>query len=58
MPEEEQGEKIYSLYVEVTDPDTENTVTNTVSKVVHTTDAYVGIQTPYRQTKDQGITVQ
>jgi hypothetical protein len=52
------GEKIYSFDVSVTDPDTQRTVNKTVSTLVHTTDAYVGLKVPYRSTKKDGIKFQ
>jgi len=47
------AEKIYSFIFQVADPTTKKPVSTTVSKVIHATDGYVGIQLPYRNTKDQ-----
>ncbi|MBW7954842.1 hypothetical protein H3C61_03440 [Candidatus Gracilibacteria bacterium] len=49
------GEKIYTFNFEVTDPDTKKTVSNTISKVLHTTDAYVGLKSNYYTSKEKGI---
>lgn len=49
------GEKIYTYSVEITDPDTEKTVSNSTSQILHTTDAYVGIQVPYWNPKKDGV---
>jgi hypothetical protein len=40
-------EKLVSFSIESTDPDTKKTVTQTLTKAVHRTDAYVGIRAPY-----------
>ncbi len=40
-------EQIYTYSLEVTDPDTEKTVNQSVSQIVHATDAYVGVMAPY-----------
>lgn len=40
-------EKLYTFSFDVTDPDTKKTVTNSVTKVVHTTDNYVWLKTNY-----------
>lgn len=40
-------EKIYTYSLEVTDPDTQKTVNQSVSQILHTTDAYVGVDVPY-----------
>lgn len=44
---EEDAEKIYTFNVEVTDKDTKKTVNKSVSTILHTTDSYVWLQTPY-----------
>lgn len=54
---DDHGEKIYSYTFEVTDPDTGKTVADTVSQILHTTDAYVGIRTPYWNTSGEDIWV-
>jgi hypothetical protein len=41
----------------VGDPDTKKTVSDSVSQVVHTTDAYVGIRVPYWGAKPESIKV-
>jgi|GEM_PF-844759 len=51
------GEKIYTYTLEATDPDTEKTVSNQTSQILHTTDAYVGIKVPYYQQKKDGVKV-
>lgn len=51
------GEKIYTYSVEVTDPDTTKTVSNSTSQILHTTDAYVGVKVPYWNPKKDGIKV-
>jgi len=51
-------EKIYNFTFEVTDPDTLNTVSNTVSKVLHNTDSYVWLRTNYYNTKDLWIDIE
>ncbi|MEF2175972.1 MAG: MG2 domain-containing protein [Candidatus Absconditabacteria bacterium] len=52
--DEDKGEKIYNFTFTVTDPDTQKTVSKTVSQVLHTTDGYIGIKTPYWNSK-QGV---
>jgi len=47
------AEKLYSFIFQVEDPTTKKPVSETVSEVIHATDGYVGIQLPYRNTKDQ-----
>lgn len=49
------GEKIYTYTLEIADPDTQKTNAGTVSQILHTTDAYVGIRVPYWNTKKDGI---
>lgn len=44
---EDSNEKIYTFNFDVTDKDSKKTVSNSVSKVVHNTDAYVWIKTDY-----------
>lgn len=48
------GEKIYTYTLEITDPDTQKTVSNSTSQVLHTTDAYVGVKAPYWNLKKNG----
>ncbi len=43
----EDGEKIYSFNIDITDTDTGNVVSKSVSKVLHKTDGYVGLDAPY-----------
>lgn len=49
------AEKIYSFNVDITDPDTKKTVSNSVSKVLHTTDAYVWLKANYYNSKEKWI---
>lgn len=49
------AEKVYSFIFQVQDPTTQKPVSTTVSEVVHATDGYVGIQIPYRNSKEQWI---
>lgn len=49
------AEKVYSFQFDVEDPDTKKTVSNSVSKVLHTTDAYVGVKANYYNDKKKGI---
>jgi hypothetical protein len=51
------GEKIYSYSLEITDPDTSKTVSNTTSQILHTTDAYVGVKVPYWNLQKDGVKV-
>jgi hypothetical protein len=51
------GEKIYTFSMEIADPDTKKTNSHTISQILHTTDAYVGIKAPYWNTKKDGIDV-
>ncbi|MFA5917809.1 MAG: MG2 domain-containing protein [Candidatus Gracilibacteria bacterium] len=51
----EESEKIYNFNIEVEDKDTKKTVNKTVSTILHSTDAYVGIEAPYWNDKKQGI---
>ena len=53
--EPQDAEKIYTFSFDVTDPDTEKTVSNSVSKVLHTTDAYVWLQAWYYNSKEKWI---
>ncbi|MBP8017071.1 hypothetical protein KAZ01_03620, partial [Candidatus Gracilibacteria bacterium] len=53
--EEDSGEKIYNFNVTVEDPDTKKQVSKTQSYVLHNTDGYVGIKSPYWNTKENGI---
>ncbi len=41
------AEKIYTFNFDVVDPDTKKTVSNSVSKVLHTTDSYVWVKSNY-----------
>lgn len=50
-----EQEQLYSFIFEVKDPTTLRPVSKTVSKVIHATDWYVGIQLPYRNTTKQWI---
>ncbi len=52
---EDAAEKLYSFIFQVQDPTTQKPVSTTVSEVIHATDGYVGIQLPYRNSKEQGI---
>ncbi|MEI6673316.1 MAG: hypothetical protein WCL02_08685 [bacterium] len=47
------AEKLYSFIFQVQDPTTKRPVSTTVTKVIHATDGYVGLQVPYRNTKEQ-----
>lgn len=49
--EEDKWEKIYNFTFTVTDPDTQKTVSKTVSQVLHTTDWYIWIKAPYWNNK-------
>lgn len=51
----ENAEKIYTFNFDVTDPDTLKTVSNSVSKVVHTTDGYVWLKASYYNDKKNWI---
>lgn len=51
----EMAEKIYTFNFDVTDPDTSKTVSNSVSKVVHTTDSYVWLKANYYNDKKKWI---
>jgi MG2 domain/Alpha-2-macroglobulin bait region domain len=50
-------EKIVSYTAQVTDPNTGKTVSATDSTIFHTTDGYVGIQSPYWTTKGEALKV-
>ncbi|MDD5769828.1 MAG: MG2 domain-containing protein [Candidatus Gracilibacteria bacterium] len=52
---EENAEKIYTFSFDVVDPDTSKTVSNSVSKVLHTTDNYVGLKANYYNSLKKGI---
>ncbi len=41
----------------MTDPDTKKTVNQNVSQIVHTTDAYVGIKSPYWNSGKSGAKI-
>ena len=41
----------------MTDPDTQKTVSQSISTVLHTTDGYVGLQAPYWISKDAAATI-
>ena len=51
------GEQIYNYSLEITDPDTQKTVSNTTSQILHTTDAYVGVKVPYWNLQKDGAKV-
>ena len=51
------GEQIYNYSLEITDPDTSKTVSNTTSQILHTTDAYVGVKVPYWNLQKDGVKV-
>lgn len=51
--DKEAAEKLYSFIFQVEDPTTKKPVSTTVTKVIHATDGYVGIQLPYRNVKEQ-----
>ena len=53
--DKDAAEKLYSFIFQVEDPTTKKPVSTTVTKVIHATDGYVGIQLPYRNSKDQWI---
>ncbi len=57
MPEfgPEDGEKLYSFHIEITDPNTGRTVNQSVTKALHRTDANVGIRSPYWVNKGDPI---
>jgi uncharacterized protein YfaS (alpha-2-macroglobulin family) len=59
MPEFASGgeEKLYNFNIEATDPDTGKTVNQTVTKVLHLTDANIGIRSPYWVNKNEAIKV-
>ncbi|MDQ1344256.1 MAG: alpha-2-macroglobulin [Patescibacteria group bacterium] len=59
MPEigAEDSEKLYNFNIETTDPDTGKTVNQTVTKVLHRTDANVGIRSPYWVNKNDPIRI-
>ncbi len=50
-------EKLHRFNIEVTDPDTKRVVNKSVSKILHTTDAYVGIKTNYYNSKESWIDI-
>ena len=52
---ETTGEQIYTYSMEVTDPDTQKTVNQSVSQIVHATDAYVGVTAPYWNSGKSGV---
>lgn len=41
--------------MEVTDPDTGKTVNKSVNQILHATDAYVGIMSPYWNSSKDGV---
>lgn len=51
--DKDAAEKLYSFIFQVEDPTTKKPVSTTVTKVIHASDGYVGIQAPYRNTKDK-----
>lgn len=51
-------EKIITLYVEITEPQTQKTVTETISKIVHATDGYITLQANrYYINRKDGVTL-
>lgn len=54
---EDDQEKLYNFNIDVTDPDTGKTVNQTVTKVLHRTDANIGVRSPYWVNKDDPIRV-
>jgi uncharacterized protein YfaS (alpha-2-macroglobulin family) len=48
FPKEAATEKIYSFSITVRDPDTQKTVQQHESVILHSTDGYVGIKSNYR----------
>jgi hypothetical protein len=52
---QDEGEKVYSFNVDVTDPDTQNVVSKTTSSVLHSTDGYVGLDVPYWNTSGKPV---
>lgn len=44
--------------MEVTDPDTAKTVSNSTSQILHTTDAYVGVKVPYWNLQKDGVKIE
>lgn len=59
MPEmtSADDEKLYNFNIETTDPDTGKTVNQTVTKVLHRTDANIGIRSPYWINKGDAIKI-
>lgn len=55
---DESAEKIYNFQFEITDPNTQKPVTKSVSKVLHSTDGYVGLKVPYFHTLSSGISLE
>ncbi len=49
------AEKLYTFNFDIEDPDTKKTVSNSVSKVLHTTDAYVWVKAHYYNDQKKGI---
>lgn len=52
-----EAEKIYSFNFEVTDPNTQKTVNKSESIVLHNTDAYVWLKTPYFVAKNSDLII-
>lgn len=52
------AEKLYSFIFQVQDPTTKNPVSKVVTKLIHSTDGYVWIKLPYRNTQQQWIALQ
>ncbi|MDR0650095.1 MAG: hypothetical protein LBG59_01465 [Candidatus Peribacteria bacterium] len=48
FPKEAATEKIYTFNMNLQDPDTQKTVQQYASVILHSTDGYVGIKSPYR----------
>ncbi len=49
------GEKLYTITAEVEDPDTKKVVSNSVTNILHNTDAYMWISIPWYSSKKDGI---
>lgn len=57
FPKTSSWEKLYTFSFDVTDPDTQKTVSNSVTKVLHLTDGYVWLKTWYYNTLKTWIDV-
>lgn len=51
------SQKVYTFSFDVVDPDTKRTVSNSISKVLHTTDAYVWLKASYYNSLKDGVTL-